>query len=476
MTMPRILIAEDEETLRHAMEAILRKDGYDTVSAPDAERAIEILQRSPVDLVITDLHLPGASGIELVKKCRAIYRATTVVVMTAFGTIQTAVEAMREGAYDYITKPVHPFELKLLVNRALDHRKLAEEVDLLRDCLQQKYGFESIIGSSASLMRTLDTAARVASTEVTVLIQGETGTGKELVAKAIHFRSPRRTRPFVVVNCGSIPRELLESELFGHLRGSFTGAVSHKKGKAEVAEGGTIFLDEIGEMPLELQVRVLRLIQEREIQKVGATTVTKLDVRIIAATHRDLAAMVQSGSFREDLYYRLVVIPIQLPPLRDRREDLPALVQHFFLRCKQKHSRNDLTLPADLLPYFCDYEWPGNVRQLENAIERVVLLARSSEISLLDLPDFLQSAHQSAGAAPMFLPETGLDLSAVEKDLILRALQKFGGNQSRAARFLQLSRRTLAYRLEKHGISASEITEAARKDRLDYSGDDMCTE
>ncbi len=463
MANPRIVIAEDEETVRHVMEAILKKEGYETLSASDAEQAIEILQRCPVDLVITDLHLPGASGLELLRTARSIYRDTTVIVMTAFGTIQTAVEAMKSGAYDYLTKPVHPYELKVLVARALDHRKLIEQVDVLRSCLEQKFGFESIIGSSANLMRTLEVAARVASTDVTVLLHGETGTGKELVAKAIHFRSVRRDRPFIVVNCGSIPRELLESELFGHLKGSFTGAVSHKKGKAEVAEGGTLLLDEIGEMPLELQVRVLRLIQEREIEKVGATSPIKLDVRIIAATHRDLRAMVDSGTFREDLYYRLMVVPIELPPIGERPEDIPTLVHHFFRKCKAKHNREELTLSPDLLRYFCDYRWPGNVRQLENAMERTVLLARGSEITWDDLPEFLQQTYPSTGALRNLLPEKGVNLDSVEKDLIVQTLRKFCGNQSRAARFLQLSRRTLAYRLEKHGISRTEFV-PARKD------------
>ncbi len=464
MASARILIAEDDDTLRQVMEAVLRKEGYETICASDAEQATEILQRSPLDLIITDLHLPGASGIDLLKKARSIYSETTVIVMTAFGTIQSAVDAMKAGAYDYLTKPVHPYELKALVSRALEHHSLIEEVNRLRICLDQKYGFESIIGSSDRLMRTLDVAARVAPSDVTVLIHGETGTGKELVAKAIHFRSARRDRPFVTVNCGSIPRELLESELFGHMRGAFTGAVSHKKGKAEVADGGTIFLDEIGEMPLELQVRVLRLIQEREIEKIGATSPTKLDVRIVAATHRNLSQMVEAGTFREDLYYRLMVVPIELPPLRERAEDVPALVQHFFAKCRIKHAREELKLPADLICLLAKYSWPGNVRQLENAIERIVLLARGSEVTLQDLPDFVQHrAQPSDDILPSSLPETGVDLGAMEKEVMLRTLLKFGGNQSRAARFLQLSRRTLAYRLEKHGISAADFVRESKK-------------
>ena len=418
---------------------------------------MEILQTSPVDLIITDLHLPAASGIELLKKARAIYADTVVIVRTAFGTVQTAVDAMKAGANDYLTKPVHPYELTALASRALEHHRLVGEVALLRTCLEQRYGFENIVGSSASLMQTLDIAARVAPSDVTVLLQGETGTGKELIAKAIHFRSPRRSRPFVTVNCGSIPRELLESELFGHIRGSFTGALTHKKGKVEVADGGTILLDEIGELPLELQVRILRLIQEHEIEKVGATNSIKLDVRIIAATHRDFGAMVKAGTFREDLYYRLIVVPIKIPALRERVEDIPELVEHFLIKFRHKHAREDLTLTQEVLRQLCRYDWPGNIRQLENAVERIVLLTNGSETQPQDLPDFLQVQQAPSYVLPDDLPEGGVDLEELEKELLARALRKFGGNQSRAASFLHLSRRTMAYRLEKYGISAAGV-------------------
>lgn len=451
------MVVEDEGTVRNVATAVLRKQGYETTPAGDAEQALEILQRSPVDLLITDLHLPGNSGMELLKTVRADSPTTIVVVMTAFGTVHSAVEAMKAGAYDYLTKPVHSYDLIALVKRALDHHRLIEELDVLRGCLDQRYGFENIIGSSEALLQTLDIAARVASSDVTVTIQGETGTGKELLAKAIHFRSPRRERPFVTVNCGAIPRELIESELFGHVKGSFTGAVTHKKGKAETADHGTIFLDEIGEMPLDLQVRVLRLIQEREIEKIGAAGPTKLDVRIIAATHRNLSEMVEAGTFRADLYYRLMVVPIELPALRERKEDIPELTRQFFATYKAKHSRTDLTLPSDLLSQFSCYPWPGNVRQLQNAIERMVLLAKNATITSSDLPEFLHSVQPNHDALLGSLPEAGISLDAVEKELILRALQKFGGNQSRAARFLQVSRRTLAYRLEKYGIGNSPL-------------------
>jgi two-component system NtrC family response regulator len=452
MPADKILIVEDDETLRNVMQLQLKKLGYEAVAAPNAEQAIDILQKSPQNLIITDLNLPGISGLELLKRVRSEYPGTAAIVMTAYGTIQSAVEAMRSGAYDYITKPVEPYDLRALVSRALDHHRLIEEVQVLRSCLDQKYGFENIIGSSGSLMHALDIAARVAPTDATVLILGETGTGKELVAKAIHFQSARRDRPFVTINCAAIPRELLESELFGYMKGAFTGALTHKRGKAEIADGGTMLLDEIGEMPLELQVRVLRLIQEREIEKIGARVTTKVDVRIIAATHRNLDAMVKEGAFREDLYYRLLVVPIELPPLRERQSDIPDLVWHFLEKAKRKHNRSELILRSDLLPYFSNYPWPGNVRQLENTIERMVLLSGSPEITRNDLPDFLKGERPSVLALQGDLPDEGINLDTLEMDLIVRALRKFDGNQTRAARFLNMSRRTLAYRLEKYDI------------------------
>src|SRR3954447_3045013 len=365
----RILVVEDDESLRRVTEAQLERAGYDSSAAVDVAQALEILHRQPQDLVISDLHLPDLSRIELLKKVRAEITETAVVIVTAYGTIETAVDAIKLGAYDYLTKPVHPDELRALVTRVLERHRLIEEVRTLRTTIDRKFGFENIIGSSNELLQVLDAAASVAHTDANVLILGETGTGKELLAKAIHLNSPRRDRPFVIISCGSIPRELLESELFGHIKGSFTGAFSHKKGKVEIADGGTVFLDEIGEMPLDLQVRVLRLVQEHEIEKVGATNTQKIDVRILAATHRDLESRVGEGLFREDLYYRLSVIPITLPPLRERREDIPTLVAEFFERSKRKHSKPDLYLPPHLMSNFVNYRWPGNVRELENLIE-----------------------------------------------------------------------------------------------------------
>lgn len=451
-TGARVLIVEDDDSLRQAMHAQLAKEGYLTASAVDVPEAFKVLEKSPHQLVITDLNLPGISGVELLKKIHADYPNTAVIVMTAFGTVQSAVEAMKAGAYDYIVKPIYPYELKALISRALDHYRLIEEVQVLRSSLDAKFGFEQIIGSSDALLEALDVSRRVAATDATILIQGETGTGKELIARAIHLRSARRDRPMATINCAAIPRELLESELFGHLKGSFTGAITHKKGKVEMVDGGSLLLDEIGEMPLELQVRILRLIQEKEIEKVGATSPTKVDVRIMAATHRDLAAMVQQGLFREDLYYRLLVVPISVPPLRERLGDIPELVQYFFTKCKVKHGRPELTMPSKLLPYFSNYAWPGNVRQLEHVVERLVLLTAGPEIAPVDLPEFLSLQNPREPVAPKDLPDEGVNLGTLERDLILRVLTKFAGNQTNAARYLGLSRRTLAYRMKKHGI------------------------
>jgi two-component system NtrC family response regulator len=393
------------------------------------------------------------SGIGLVKRIHIDFPGIPTIVVTAFGTVQSAVNAMKAGAYDYVTKPVHGYELSALIRCALSGQHVHGESVHVPGRDRENYGFDQLVGSSVALGRALDTAARVAETDATVLILGETGTGKELVAKAIHHRSARRTKAFITVSCGAIPKELLESELFGYTKGSFTGAVAPKKGKVEIADGGTLFLDEIGEMPLSLQVRILRLLQEREIEKIGATVPAKVDVRILAATHRNLHAMVEEGSFREDLYYRLLVVPISLPPLRERFGDIPQLVEHFFQKLRIKYGRSSLSLPQDLLPYLFNYSWPGNVRQLENAMERIVLLSEESGVTIESLPEFLKQPQSPAGdVLPVSLPEAGLDVEVVEKQLILQALQKFGGNQTRAAHFLNMSRRAFSYRLKKHGL------------------------
>ena len=463
MIRKRILVVDDDESLRWVTQAQLQQSGFDVSAAASGEEALKRIGEFPPDLVITDLKMPGMCGLDLLKRIRAGYAEILVIVVTAFGTVETAVEAMKAGAYDYITQPVNMDELRMIVSRGLEHLGLQEEVRSLRASLDKKYGFENILGQSKALLSILDMASRAAQASSTVLIRGETGTGKELLAKAVHFNSRRKDRPFVTINCGAIPKDLLESELFGHVKGSFTGALANKRGKVELADGGTLFLDEIGELPLELQVKLLRLIQQGEVEKLGVAGVTKIDVRIIAATHRNLQAMVEDSAFREDLYYRLAVIPLELPPLRDRAEDIPELVQSFFIKAKDKQGRPGLVLPARLLSYFSGYSWPGNVRELENIIERIVVLARDEEITLNDLPDFLRRERQPVEALHLDLPPQGISLEAVEKELIVRALERFNGNQTHAAQYLDISRKTLIYRMEKFGLrkesGASEESE-----------------
>jgi two-component system NtrC family response regulator len=458
MRVGKILVVEDDESLRRVMQVQLEKAGYKTAVAGDVPEALEILRLETQDVVISDLSLPGLSGLDLLNRVRAEYPHTVTVMVTAFGTVGSAVEAMKAGAYDYLTKPVHPYELRTLIGRVLEKQSLVEEIGTLRSSIDQKFGFENITGHSPALMHTLESAARVAQTDATVLIRGETGTGKELLAKAIHFNSPRRDRFFSTINCGAIPRDLLESELFGHMKGAFTGALTHKKGKIEIADGGTVFLDEIGEMPLDLQVRVLRLIQEHEIEKVGASHSTHIEVRVIAATHRNLEAMVESGVFREDLYYRLLVVPIELPPLRARSQDIPELVCEFFNQSTSKYGRKNLKFPQDLLYNFCQYHWPGNVRQLQNLIERMVVLSPKDEISLDDLPDFLR--HGPASPTGLTAIPDGTTLDTVERQLILRALEKSNWNQSRAAQQLGITRKILLSRLAKYGIEKTIRTQS----------------
>lgn len=453
MSSEQIVVVDDDKNLRWVLQTQLEDMHYAVTTASDGEQALALIDKEPPALVLTDLNMPGLSGLELLDRIHADYPEMPVVIITAFGTIQNAVQAMKAGAYNYLTKPIDFDELALIVNRALEHSRLLAEVRSLRASLDRKYGFENIIGHSEALLSVLDTAARAAQSNSTILIHAETGTGKELLARAIHFNSRRRQKPFVTINCGAIPRELLESELFGHTKGSFTGAVAHKTGKIEMADRGTLFLDEIGEMPGELQVKLLRLLQQGELEKVGATSPVKVDVRFVAATHRNLRAMIEDGTFREDLYYRLAVIPLELPPLRDRADDISLLAEQFFLKAREKQGRPELVLSPSLLSRFQEYRWPGNIRELENVIERIVVLARSNEITLFDLPDFLRRERPAIDMLQFELPARGLSLEALEKELLIRALEKFDHNQTHAAKYLDISRKALRYRMEKYGIA-----------------------
>jgi len=453
MPKGRILVVEDDETLRRATDVLLQKAGYTTTVAADLPEALGVLRESPQDIVLTDLNLPGPSGLELVKAVHSEYPDTVVVVITAYATVETAVEAMKLGAYDYLAKPVLPHDLRTLVSRALERSAMLEEIRLLKSSIDRKCGFENIIGASPTLLNVVESARRASQTDATVIIRGETGTGKEVLAKAIHFNSNRREKPFVVVNCGAIPHDLLESDLFGHVRGAFTGAVTHKKGKVEAADGGTVFFDEVGEMPLDLQVRLLRLIQEREIEKVGGTAPTRVDVRIIAATHRNLAAMVAEGTFREDLYYRLNVVPLELPPLRARASDIPEFIVHFFRESTARNNRSNLRFPQSLLPRFSEHRWPGNVRELQNAIERMVVLCPGDVITEDDLPDFLTvSTNAQSELDEAESDADDANLESVERTLIIRTLRAANWNQSQAAKRLGITRKMLMSRIAKFGI------------------------
>jgi two-component system NtrC family response regulator len=442
------------------MKMQLEEAGYEVSLAADGDEAWKMLREVEPQLIITDLKMP-TTGLELLGRIAKEGMQTTVIVVTAFGTIETAVEAMKMGAYDYVTKPIDFEALVLIVHRAMERQNLIEEVRTLRSALDQRYGFSGIVGHCKGFLRVLDQAARVSQRTTTVLIQGETGTGKELVARAIHHNSRRSNRPFVAVNCGAIPRDLVESELFGYMRGAFTGALSNKAGRFEAADGGTIFLDEVGELPLEAQVKLLRVLQEGEVNKLGANTPVKVDVRVIAATHRDLSAMVEDQTFREDLYYRLAVVPLTVPPLRERREDIPELIETLFQRAKERHGLLEVRMASAVHQRLISYRWPGNVRQLENVLERLLVLSSGDLITAEDLPEELVPVSASTAILWPNLPEDGISLEAIERELISRALEKFDGNQTQAARYLDISRRTLIYRMEKHGLAPvdSEIAE-----------------
>lgn len=458
MKPKHILVVDDDSSLRRVMKIQLEEAGYSVALASDGDEAWHMLRDTDPQLVITDLRMP-TTGLELLKRITHAGMQATVIVVTAFGTVETAVEAMKMGAYDYVTKPLDFDALLLVVKRAMERQDLMEEVRTLRSALDERYGFESIVGRSKGLLRVLDQAARVSKTDATVLIEGETGTGKELVARAIHHNSRRNAKPFIAINCGAIPRELVESELFGYLRGAFTGALAAKQGRIESADNGTLFLDEIGELPLEAQVKLLRVLQEGELVKLGANAPIKVDVRVIAATHRNLPAMVEDGTFRQDLFYRLAVVPLRIPPLRERKEDIPELIETLLERARKRHRTPEIRLAPQALQRLIQYRWPGNVRQLENVLERLVVLSSSNLISVQDLPEEIINVVASQNLRWPDFPDEGISLEAVERDLINRALERFGGNQTQAAKFLDISRRTLIYRMEKHHLSHADYGE-----------------
>jgi two-component system response regulator AtoC len=460
--MRRVLVVDDEENLRHMLQILLRREGYDAVGASSVEAALIEIERQPFDIIITDLRMPGHSGLELVDEVRHRKLDTTVVVMTAYGSKEIAIEAMKRGAYDYLSKPFEADEVVLLLRKAEERERLFRENVTLRKQLRSggqepEMGLGEMVAKSGRMTELFRTIRKIAEFKTTVLVGGESGTGKELVARAIHRLSPRSEGPFIAVNCGAIPATLLESELFGHRKGAFTDATRDRKGLFEEATGGTLFLDEIGELPLGLQVKLLRVLQEEEIRRLGDTQDIKVDVRVVAATARDLASEVKRSAFREDLYYRLNVLSIGLPPLRERREDIPLLVVHFIQRMNARMGLQVTGATAEAMRLLIESEWPGNVRELENTVERAMVLTEGQQIDVDSLPDRLR---QPTGKGTVVTPPPLLDddLSIkrasrrAEEDLIRRALIKTGGNRTRAAELLEISHRALLYKIKEYGI------------------------
>jgi len=449
MKRSAILLIDDDQSLRRVIEFTLAEQGYGVRTASTGEEGLALFERERFDAVITDITMPGMSGIEVLKKVQTANPSLPVIVITAYGTVENAVEAMKLGAFDYITKPFNRDELRITLERALRLRKLERENTELRAAVIDRYRFEGVIGASEKLREVLDLAGRAAGSDATVLVTGESGTGKELLAKGIHYTSERREGSFVAVNCAAIPETLIETELFGHVKGAFTGAVRDKEGKFELASGGTLFLDEIGDLRVDLQAKILRSLQERSVDRVGGGRPVAVDVRVIAATNKDLERAVKAGAFREDLYYRLSVVTLHMPPLRERREDIPLLAE-FFARKFAKGSAVSIT--DDAMAALAAYGWPGNVRELENVIERASVLKRGSEITAGDLPEKITGRTGGVSDIILNLPEEGLSLEELEKDLIIRALEKHKGNQTRAAEYLRITRPTLIYRMEKYGL------------------------
>ena len=453
----QILVVDDEAELREAIVEVLTNEGFEVDQAGSAEDALEMIAQTAYDVLVTDLMLPGKNGVELLEETLTKYPETVGIVITGNGSVDTAVEAIRRGAFDYLAKPFKLIELAPRVRKGLRQRELKFENQYLRSQLTERYAFDNIIGSGRGMQRIFELVQTISGLNTTVMIQGETGTGKELIAKAIHFNSPRRNQKMVSINCGAIPENLLESELFGHVKGAFTGAIQTRIGRFEQADGGTLFLDEIGNMPQTLQVKLLRVLQEREFERVGGNSTIKADVRIIAATSAKLEEMVQEGTFREDLYYRLNVIPLDLPPLRERREDIPLLIQRFGVQFTDMHGLESKTIAPGVVKALMGYEWPGNVRQLENIVERMVALTgTSSSIRSEDLPPEILKRSDINLPPVIEIPDEGINfqsvVSGMERELIVQSLKKSGGNKKLAAKLLNLKRTTLIEKIKRIGL------------------------
>ena len=452
--MRRVLVVDDEENIRLVLRTLLKKHGYDVEVADSGEAALAALEAFDPDVILTDVRMPRMGGLDLLGALKAKQHSATVIVMSAYGNVDLAIEAMKAGAYDYVSKPFKPDEIVLALRKAEERETLRRENRALKEQIQKENQFESILAKSAPMIAIFKTVSKIADYKTTVLITGESGTGKELVARAIHTPSTRKAAPFVAINCGAIPENLLESELFGHKKGAFTDASADRRGLFEEASGGTLFLDEIGELPLNLQVKLLRVVQEESIRRLGDTKDVKVDVRIITATHRDLTADVKSGRFREDLFYRINVLLIHVPPMRNRREDVNLLIDHFITRNNVRLSTAIRGVSTEARKVLLEYGWPGNVRELENTIERAMVLAESDVLQVSDLPDRIRDAldpvqvHLASGE--LSIKRTA---AAIEQILIRRALQKTKGNRTRAADLLEISHRALLYKIKDYKIT-----------------------
>lgn len=453
MTTNRILLIDDEENFRHMLSVILKKRGYDVEIAGSGTEGLKKIDTAAFDTVLCDIRMPQMDGLEFLKEAQKAGCESTIIMMSAYGTLDTAIEAMKLGAYDYISKPFKPDEIILTLKKAEERERLRRENLFLKKEVQKEYSFENIISKNERMRQIFDTIRKVARYKSTILVEGESGTGKELVAKAIHFNSDRADNPFVPVNCGAIPENLLESELFGHTKGSFTNAVRTKKGLFEEADGGTMFLDEIGELPLQLQVKLLRVLQDGEMRRIGDSRPIKIDVRIIAATIKDLDREVREGKFRDDLFYRLNVLPMKIPPLKERKEDIPLLVDHFINKYSRELNKPIEGITPDALNCLMNYSWNGNVRELENVIERAIVLTESSQLQVENLPAEIQSPREES-KLNLLNDELSIKKASryLEIDLIRKALQKTKGNHTHAAKLLEISHRALLYKIKEYGI------------------------
>ncbi|PWU20790.1 MAG: Fis family transcriptional regulator [Bdellovibrio sp.] len=461
----RVLVVDDEESIREFLEIMLKKEGYEVANAEDGLKAKELLAKRAFDMIISDLQMPNMNGLELLKHVKENYPDLVFMMITAFGTTETAVEAMKIGAYDYLTKPFKIDEVRINVANALRSRNLEVENRTLKKELTKEYSFQNIVGNSEAMHRIFDLIKRVSMAPSNILITGESGTGKEVVAKAIHYNGPLKEKPFVTINCGAIPEQLMESEMFGHKKGSFTSAIADKPGLFEVADGGTLFLDEVGELPLNIQVKLLRALQERVIRRVGANEDIKVDVRIIAATNRDLEDMVKAGTFRQDLYYRLNVINIRTPALRERKDDIPLLANYFLKKYNERLGKTVQGISVEAMEILKKYDYPGNVRELENVIERTVALEGGATILPESLPPIVNTptGRKMASSHEIEIGPDGIDLDKVlgqiEKELLIKAIHSAGGIKKRGAKLLHITFRSMRYRVEKYNLGTMDDEE-----------------